>query len=51
MAALHLRLKTEEEERRREYIRNAFDIATNFGSRITRSVLFELCVCSDVLIV
>eukprot|EP01034_Spumella_vulgaris_P023255 gene23255-29460_t len=36
MAALHLRLKTEEEERRREYIRGAFDIATNFGSRITR---------------
>ncbi len=40
MTELHKRIEIEKEERKREYVRKAFDIATNFGSRITRYVMY-----------
>lgn len=42
IAEFQLRIAQEAEERRRDYIRREFDIATNFGSRITRYVCCKL---------
>lgn len=49
MKELRERVEAESEERRKEYIRKAFDIATSFGSRITRyQLLLVFSVCIDL---